>query len=52
MEKRKLVRPQSTETVENVVVYACEAPNLCPNNSVFVYDFRPCLSMTLDLVCL
>ena len=35
MEKRKLAKPQNDETVENLNVYACEAPNnYCPNNTV------------------
>ena len=32
MEKRKLVKPQNTETVENVAVYACETNGYCPTN--------------------
>ena len=34
MEGKKLVKPQNDETVENLNVYAFEAPNnYCPNNS-------------------
>ena len=34
MEKRKrLVKPQSTETVENISVYACEVNPYCPNTN-------------------
>ena len=35
MEKRKLAKPQSTETLENLDVYACEDTNsYCPSNTV------------------
>ena len=35
MERKQLVKPQNTETVENVAVYVCETkPNTwCPTNS-------------------
>lgn len=33
MEKRKLVKPQNNEKIENRAVYTCEAPNLCPTNA-------------------
>ena len=34
MERKRLAKPQSNETLESVAVYACETPNnYCPTNS-------------------
>ena len=33
MQKRKLAKPQTDETVENVDVYACETNGYCQTNS-------------------
>ena len=42
MERRKLVKPQSTETLEHVAVYACEDNTYCPDNSGKCGSGCPC----------